>query len=373
MKLYFSILFGFLWALGYGQTAQETTVEKGLHFTRLFRADPHEGVSCYRIPALATATNGDVIAAIDERVPSCGDLKWSKDINIVIRRSTDNGNTWLATERVVDYPFGQSASDPSLLVDKTTGEIFLFFNYMDLAHEKDVYYLKVTRSTDNGKTWSEPEDITSQITKPGWHTDFKFITSGRGFQTRSGKLLHTVVNLQKGLFIFESNNHGKSWQLIETPLKPADESKIVELSDGSWMVNSRVNKAGMRFIHRSGDEGKTWISTADSSLIDPGCNASLIRYNSEVDGDSTEILLFAHANHKTERKNLTVRISYDEGVSWSEGKTIYEGSAAYSSMTVLANGDIGLIFEKDDYSDNVFVRVSLNWLRGKKTSVEKVD
>ena len=80
---------------------------------------------------------------------------------------------------------------------------------MNLDTEKDIYYLHVTKSSDNGKTWSEPEDITSQIAKPEWHKDFKFITSGRGIQTRSGKLLHTMVNLKSGLHLFGSDNHGK--------------------------------------------------------------------------------------------------------------------------------------------------------------------
>ena len=61
---------------------------------------------------------------------------------------------------------------------------------------------------------------------------------------------------------------------------------------------------------------------------------------------------------------MTVRISYDEGRSWTEGKTIYKGGSAYSSMTILANGDIGLFFEKDDHKENVFVRFTLEWLTG---------
>jgi sialidase-1 len=115
----------------------------------LFNTTMNRDVSCYRIPALATAPNGDLIAAIDERVPSCGDLKWSKNINIVIRRSSDNGRTWSAIEKIVDFPLGKSASDPSMIVDAVTNEIFLFYNYMDLDKEKDVYYLHVVKSVDN--------------------------------------------------------------------------------------------------------------------------------------------------------------------------------------------------------------------------------
>jgi sialidase-1 len=83
----------------------------------LFNAENDPNVSCYRIPSIMTAVNGDLIAMIDERVPSCGDLKWSRDINIVMRKSLDNGKTWSEMETIVDYPLGQSASDPSMILD----------------------------------------------------------------------------------------------------------------------------------------------------------------------------------------------------------------------------------------------------------------
>jgi sialidase-1 len=234
---------------------------------------------------------------------------------------------------------------------------------MDLDNEINVYYLHYVKSADNGKTWSKPVDITSQIAKPEWKNDFKFITSGTGIFTRTGKLLHCLVNLNRGLYVFGSNDHGKSWYFIDTPIKPADESKMVELVDGSWMINSRVNdKKGIRYVHVSGDEGKTWESHPESALIDPGCNGSIIRYTSINDGYKKNRLLFANAKMGNGRKNMTVRISYDEGKTWSEGKTIYPGSSAYSCLTILKNGDIGLFFEKEEYTENPFLSFSLKWL-----------
>ncbi len=320
------------------------------------------GASCYRIPSIVTAPNGDLIAAIDERVPSCGDLNRSKDINIIVRRSSDNGESWSSIERIADFPLGQSASDPSMIVDEVTSDIFLFYNYMDLDVEQDVYYLHVIKSSDNGKSWSQPVDITSQVTKPEWHDDFKFITSGRGIQARSGKLLHTLVNLDHGLHVFGSDDHGTTWHLYEMPIEPGNESKIVELADGRWMINSRLNGPGIRQTHVSSDDGQTWTSKEEPLLPDPGCNASIIRYSSVANGADKNRLIFANANNAEGRQNMTVRISYDEGVTWSAGKTIYRGSSAYSSMTVLESGEIGLLFEKDGYTSNVFVRFSLEWL-----------
>ena len=337
----------------------------------LFNASMVEGVSCFRIPAIVTAPNGDLIAAIDERVPNCGDLNRSGDINIVVRRSADNGKTWSGIETVVNFPLGLSASDPSMIVDRDTKEIILFFNYMDYEKERDIYYLHVVKSKDNGKTWSKPEDITKQIAKPEWHKDFKFITSGRGIQTKDGKLLHTLVNLSKGLFIFGSDDHGKTWYFIDTPIKPADESKIIELADGTWMVNARVNTGGMRYVHTSSDEGKTWNSRPEPKLIDPGCNASIIRYTAKADGYNKNRILFSNAKMEKGRMNLTIRVSYDEGQTWTEGKTIYGGGTAYSSLTILKNGDIGVFFEKDDYKENTFVSFSLKWLTDGKDKFKK--
>lgn len=342
-----------------------------LNHQDLFNTSMNPDVSCYRIPALATAPNGDIIAAIDERVPSCGDLKWSKDINIVIRRSSDNGKTWSAIEKIVDFPLGRSASDPSMIVDAVTNEIFLFYNYMDLDKEKDVYYLHVVKSSDNGKTWSQPEDITPQIAKQEWHSDFKFITSGRGIQTRSGALLHCMVNLNSGLHVFGSKDHGKSWFFIDTPVSPADESKIMELANGDWMINARANKEGKRYVHISSDEGKSWATRPEPTLIDPGCNASIVRYTSIEAGYKKNRLLFSNAKSEKGRVNMTVRISYDEGETWSEGKTIYKGESAYSSMTIMDNGNIGLFFEQDDYQKNPFVSFSLQWLTDGKDKYRK--
>jgi len=359
------LTFIFIFCVQIGLQAQNSTTPTAndpIQFQSLFKSSLNEGGACYRIPAIVTASNGDLIVAIDQRVASCKDLKDNDDINIVIRRSQDNGDTWSEMETVLDYPKGSSASDPSMIVDEVTGEIFLFYNYMDLKAEKDIYYLKYVKSIDNGVSWSEPVDITNQISKAEWHSDFKFITSGRGTQTENGKLLHTLVNLQRGLHIFASDDHGQTWYLIDTPISPADESKILELQDGSWMVNSRVAKAGLRYVHISTDQGKSWISKPDSTLVDPACNASIIRYSSLKAGDDKNPLLFANANSSQGRVNMTVRISYDEGRTWSTGKTVYAEGSAYSSMTVLANGEVGLVFEKDFYSECAFVKFSLEWL-----------
>lgn len=340
---------------------QPTEIDTNIVFKTLFTPDSTDSANtCYRIPALLTASNGDLIAVADQRVGSCADLRTHKNINIVIRRSTDNGDTWSDKEVIIDYPFGQSASDASMILDQETNDIFLFFNYMDLDNENGIYYFKYIKSTDNGITWSNPTDITSQITKIYWHNDFKFITSGRGIQTKDGKLLHTIVNLQRGLYVFGSDDHGATWYLINKSISPADESKIIELEDGRWMINSRVKDIGHRYIHISDDNGQTWTSFPDSTLKDPACNASLIRYSAKSNGAKKDRLLFSNACSATDRVNLTIKLSENEGEKWTYAKTIYANSAAYSSMTKLSNGYIGIFFEKDNYTQITFARLSIN-------------
>ena len=331
-----------------------TFYSQNLEFVDLFDNSMNSEVFCYRIPSLVTTTNGTLIAAIDERNNSCGDLKWNRDINIVIRKSFDDGKTWTKIEKIVDYPFGRSASDPSMIVDKKTNEIFLFFNYMDLDNAKDIYRFMVIKSSDNGENWSKPVEITNNIIKKGWEKDFMFITSGRGIQTKDGTLLHCLVNLNKGAHVFGSKDHGKSWFLIDTPLNPGDESKIIELSNGNWLVNSRVNSNDSRYSHISKDNGQTWATYKNKDLQDPGCNASLVKYD--------ELLLFTNAFDSKYRKNLSLSISKDQGRTWAKNQTIYKGESAYSSMTKLKNGDIGVFFEKDNYTKNVFVRIPKSWL-----------
>lgn len=311
-----------------------------------------EGVSCYRIPALIKAANGDLIAAADQRISSCADLRSNDDINIVIRRSSDMGHTWKEKEVVVDFPLGQSASDPSLILDLTTEDLFLFYNFMDLQKEKDIYYFHVMKSSDHGITWSRPQDITQEIIPEEWKNDFMFITSGRGTDSNSG-LLHTLVNLERGLFVFGSRDHGASWYLIPTAISPADESKIVEMRDTTWIVNSRVNALGYRVMHFSSDKGYSWKSRIDSSLVDPGCNAGFIH----IEKSNNPLLLFSNPASKEDRINLTIKYSEDGGITWNKLKTIYSGSSAYSSMTILQNENIGILYERNNYKEMVFESV----------------
>ena len=307
-----------------------------------------EDTHTFRIPAIITATNGNLIAACDARRNGAGDLIWVRDIDIVVKRSSDNGKTWGPMETVIDHgdkSVGKPASDPSFVLDRETGHIFCFYNFMDQVKAPKEFRLHVQRSADHGRTWSKPVDITDDIAKPEWKMDFKFITSGRGIQRRNGQLLHTLVNLKQGLHLFGSSDHGRTWSFIDTPVKPANESKVIELADESLMINSRLNGQGFRGVHRSSDNGKSWSFVIDETQVDPGCNGSILRYTSIEGGYEKNRLLICHANSSRGRKNLVVKISYDEGKTWSAGKVIDPGPAAYSSLTICKDGTIAVLYE----------------------------
>ncbi|NWK54403.1 exo-alpha-sialidase [Verrucomicrobiaceae bacterium N1E253] len=328
-----------------------------------------DNTKIYRIPAIITAKNGDLLAVIDARRNNAADLIHQRSIDITYKRSTDNGKSWGAMKTIADLPKGEGASDASLILNRDNGEIFCFYNWMGKTKEFRFY---LQSSKDNGHTWSEPSDFTDQITPKNWgKLDFKFITSGRGIQTRNGNLLHNVVHLPtRAVYLYGSTDGGKTWSVNETPVTPGDESKVVELNDGTLMVNSRVG-ADYRWVHRSKDQGKTWESNKEYQLPDPRCNGSIIRYTSTKDGYAKDRLLFSNAGSQTGRNNLTIRISYDEGRTWSAGKVVNPGASAYSSLTILENGNIGVLYENGN-ARTKFASFTLEDLTDGKDKLNKV-
>lgn len=313
---------------------------------------------CFRIPSLVKAPDGTLIAAVDERFNGCGDLKYNDDINIIIKRSFDNGKTWTETERIVDFPKGQSASDASMIVDKKTQDIYMFYNYMDLVNKKDIFRQHVIVSHDNGKTWSKHTDITDDIAPENSDKYFKFITSGQGTQDNEGNIYQTLVTLEKGVFVFTSKNHGKSWQKFAGPVEPADETNITALDNGNILLNARVRDLGYRKIYVFNPEGKLIYNEIHKDLIDPTCNGSLINY----DGKYKNALVFTNLHHQKSRENLGIKYSLDNGKTWSKGKTVYPGSAAYSSITKTWDNNFALLFEKDDYKKISFTLLPARWV-----------
>ncbi len=315
-----------------------------------------DGIASYRIPALCAAPNGDLVAACDARSKNAGDLNVFQPINISIRRSTDDGKTWTKAVNSWTWRWDDAekwaGSDPSLVVDRQAGKIFLFYNvwkWEDTKNwDRNIYRFYVQESSDNGVTWSKPRDISKDIAFPEWTFGkarnaggFIFISSGSGIQTKDGTLLHTIVHVGDGNALFGSEDHGKTWKAIGKPVKNGDECKVVELGDGAWMINSRW-RGGGRQIHVSRDRGRTWESRYDANLADPQCNAQIMRCG--------KVLLFSNCKSPSRRACLHVRASLDDGATWGEGVCVCPEGAAYSDMAMLKNGDIGVLYEGAGYA-----------------------
>jgi sialidase-1 len=331
-----------------------------------------EGYHTYRIPALVATKSGTLLAICEGRKTGRGD---HGDVDLVQKRSTDGGKTWGPLELI--YEEGSEAKvtigNPCPVVDQDTGVIWL-----PLTREND--RVLVTSSSDDGKTWTKPRDITADVKLSDWN--WYATGPGNGIQLvrgpHKGRLVipcdHRVgadKNDKEGWdragrsHIIYSDDHGQSWRLGGATDFGMNECAVVELTDGTLMLNSRSYRGkSCRGISLSKDGGTTWEPTTDDpSLVESVCQASLIRYSWLTDKkNSNGILLFSNPAVPKGRNHLTVRASHDDGKTWPNSRLICEGSSAYSSLAALPTGEIGLLYERDDYKRIVLARLSSDWI-----------
>ncbi|RAV13309.1 sialidase family protein [Paenibacillus contaminans] len=249
-------------------------------------------------------------------------------------------------------------------------------------------FLQMIRSDDDGLTWSAPIELNPQVKTP-W---MKFIGAGpgRGLQLRrgpqAGRLVFPVyfnnTNERMSNALIYSDDHGHSWQLGESPNvgriwegKPVSpetlddaaaqltESQAVELADGTVRIYMRNHAGtGRTAVSESADGGLTWGEvTFDETLLDPICQSTVIAYpDGAADGQSR--LIWANPAHPAERINGTVRLSEDGGRTWAHARTVHPGAFWYSCLTVLDNGDIGLLYEGDG-GVIYFTKFTLEWIK----------
>lgn len=331
----------------------------------------------YRIPALTTSVKGTLLAAYDAR-PTLADLPGN--LSIVLRRSTDGGATWKAQQVVRKDAAPKGHGDPSLLVDRTTGRIFMFYASSvnqgfqgsgtgNDENDPDILQADYSYSDDDGLTWTHRR-ITKQLKDPAWAG--MFAASGEGIQLRhgphKGRLLQQYairINGANYAASAYSDDHGATWKMGEPVGPGGDENKTVELSDGRIMLNNRSKP--YRTIAYSTDGGVTYTPfKQDTQLTDPANNASIMRYNAEAPASHPQSswLLFSNTDDASARRNLTVKMSCDNGRTWPIRKVVDPGSAAYSTLTKLPNGRVGLLYERGDYAHITYSSFDLDWLGG---------
>ncbi|WP_051259176.1 exo-alpha-sialidase [Schaalia suimastitidis] len=364
------------------------------------------GFSCHRIPALTTAPNGWLLAAWDGRPTNCAD---SPQANSIVQRiSKDGGRTWEPIQTIAAGNTGtprHGYSDPSYVVDRQTGTIFLFFvKSYDVGlwqsaagvdpSQRNVLHAAVMHSTNNGQTWSEPQVITQAITNDVNTWTARFAASGEGIQKRhaphAGRLIQqytvNVGGIFKAVSVF-SDDHGQTWQAGQPFGAGMDENKVVELADGRLMVNSRASSYGApgvsaRRVAISEDGGQSYGDVyIDHSLIDPNNNAAIIRAFPEADPGSlkSHFLLFTNTASTSGRQNGTVKLSMDDGTSWAKSKVFRTGGMQYSTITPLPtdtgsldSGTYGILYEHPS-SGISFMKISLDWLGVPKVAVSGIS
>ncbi|MGV4888123.1 exo-alpha-sialidase [Streptomyces viridosporus] len=340
------------------------------------------GSPYYRIPALTRTTKGTLIAAYDAR-PTLADLPGN--LGVVLRRSTDGGATWQAQQVVRKDAAPRGYGDPSLLVDRETGRIFVFYaasvnqGFFGSAtgndeNDPNVLQADYSYSDDDGLTWKH-ERITAEIKDPAWAG--MFAASGEGIQLRhgtyKGRLVQQYAIRNNGAnyaVSAYSDDHGATWKM-GTPVGPGgDENKTVELSDGRIMLNNR--SAPYRTVAYSTDGGVTYTPfQQDTELPDPANNGSVMRFAPDVPASHPRAswLMFSNTATTNSRSNLTVRLSCDNGQNWPVRRTVESGSAAYSTLTPLSDGTaanprVGLLWERDNYRHITYSSFDLQWLGG---------
>lgn len=399
-----------------------------LALTSAFAAEPllekqdlftagEDGYALYRIPGIVVTKKGTALAYCEARKDAKGD--WGP-IDIVMRRSTDGGKTWLPRQTVVhvegDLPVNPVATAQNLDKpgDNTTNNAVAFADKSGAVHL--LYCLEYMRcfyirSDDDGVTWSKPVEITSTFEQFRPQYDWKVIATGpaHGIQLRTGRLIVPVwLSLGTGGHAHRpsvtatvySDDHGATWKAgaIAIPDTPEwvypNETCIVETLVGTVMINARTeSKNHRRLINLSRDGGESWAKPRfDEALLEPICMGSMVRYSMRPAADKNRIL-FANPHNlerldgkaiegkSRDRRNLSIKLSHDEGKTWKFSRTLEAGYGAYSDLAVLPSGDALCLYERgtDDgmekkksthYTHLTVARFNLEWISKGKDSLK---
>ena len=341
----------------------------------------------FRIPAMVATNKGTLLGVYDMRYTSSRDLQGHMDIGL--SRSTDGGNNWARPVSIMDMkkygdlPEDQNGcSDPNILVDRTTGEIFVsavWTHGKPGTHQwrgkgsepgysinKSSQFM-IVRSIDDGLTWSTPENWTKKLKDPKWHLFAP--APGNGITLSNGTLVMPTQGRDAVGRPFSnlmwSEDHGKNWTLSEHARDNTTECAVVELSNGSLMLNMRDNrnrsdksKTNGRAVSVTRDMGTSWTvhSSDHGALPEPVCMASLISHDLP---DGRRALFFSNPNSKQRREKMTVRMSLDGGQTWPRSILLDQKGGAYSSLAMVDEKTLGILYESS-VADMVFQKMNLS-------------
>lgn len=327
-----------------------------------------DGAAAFRIPGLVTTNKSTLLGVYDVRYNSSVDLQ--EHIDIGLSRSIDGGKTWekmrlpLAFGEYGGLPAAQNGvGDPSILVDTKTNTIWIVAAWthgmgnqrawwssqqgLDVNHTAQLVLVK---STDDGKTWSEPINITEQVKHPEWY--FLLQGPGRGITMEDGTLVFPIQYIGKDRIpnagIMYSKDRGETWTIHNHARTNTTEAQVAEVVSGTLMLNMRDNRGGSRAVYTTSDLGMTWKEHESSrtALPEPVCMASLISVKAADNVLGKDILIFSNPNTTNARKNITIKISLDGGNTWAHQLLLDEGENwGYSCLTMVDKETIGILYE----------------------------
>lgn len=316
----------------------------------------------YRIPAILMTSAGTLLAFCEGR--EAGD---SGDIDILLKRSSDNGKTWSA-EKVVWNDERNTCGNPCPVIDGETGRIWLFLTWNNGKDSEKNIISKTAAGTrkpylcysdDDGLTWSEPVDVSSGLKDPSW--GWYATGPGTGIRMHNGKFNGRLVvpanhsyddpdgktgngPFGYGAHVLFSDDHGKTWSIGQQIIPGCNESQVTELSNGMLLMNMRsYNGKNCRAVSYSSDGGKTWSAIQhDPQLVEPVCQASIL-YFGRFRGKNLH--LFSNPAVPFNRTHMTIKSSFDDCKTWTNSKLVCSGPSAYSCLTKINNRQAGLFFE----------------------------
>ncbi len=356
------LLLGVVVAMPASIPAEESAIER----TVLFEEETN-GFRLHRIPGIVVTAKGTVLAYCEARKFTVADRG---EIEIHLRRSTDSGRTWNAPRQIAHrgprlprnphVPESKRGKDMGGPDEQTVNNPLAIAGRDGVVHfVYCVEYIRCfyMRSEDDGVTWSKPVEITSAFKPFRSQCDWQAIATGpgHGIQLESGRLLVPVwiatyessSPLRHASAVIYSDDGGGTWLAGEMAVPGGGESNVAELSDGRVILTARnSDSSSRRAVTISGDGVSDWspVRFVDE-LLEPGCMAGLVRHSA----GSQSMLLFSNPHttkrpHK-ERKNLTIKASYDDGRTWPIGRLLQSGPSAYSDLAVLPDGTILCFYE----------------------------
>ena len=341
-----------------------------------------EGYHTFRIPAIETTPDGTLIALAEARKYNGSDAGFNdNDIDLVLKRSTDDGKTWSKLHVLDDPGEKWAACNPATVVDRQTGRVWIFFcrtkpgrsSYTSRPGTDDAQAW--TRwSDDHGATWSEPIDLTS-VARDVENWGGSFFGPGGPIQTKGGRLIvplsrttgkrnaeGQMVGGPWSPFVIHSDDHGHTWrrgQLL--PQRDwGNENQLVELADGRVLMDARQMSGPHRWFATSQDGGQSWSLPRSGESVTPVACA-IERYTLKSAGDDRDRIVWTGPKGPG-RAKLVVRVSYDEGQTFTGERLISDEAAAYSDLTILKNKNVGILWERGGYRFITFTRFDLEFL-----------